>query len=249
MTEAELIGFVEGNLLFMGLHELGHAIISEFEIPVIGREEDGVDRLAIWALSPEKTDAEQEPEYLIHSVFGWMTMSRDSALNKIQWWAAHGTHEQRGYQVGCLLYGSNPPMYKALADKIALPRERRESCAREAAQNARSWTDLMRPHIRTGGETGLATPESIVIDYAKSREYADERRFLMDIQMLESLRTLVRLYKFRSGVTLRTMECGEANAFWDAGQRTLTICYELATQYGDMAEPRLDEIRAKSAGR
>src|SRR4051794_18952585 len=41
-----LIEFIIGNTLFTLTHELGHAVISEFQLPVIGREEDAADAFA-----------------------------------------------------------------------------------------------------------------------------------------------------------------------------------------------------------
>ena len=43
----ERVAFVVGNLLFVLGHELGHAVISEFDLPVLGREEDTADVYAI----------------------------------------------------------------------------------------------------------------------------------------------------------------------------------------------------------
>ncbi len=42
-----LIEFVVGNVLFVATHEMGHAVISEMELPVLGRQEDAADDLAI----------------------------------------------------------------------------------------------------------------------------------------------------------------------------------------------------------
>jgi len=43
----ERVAFVVGNLLFVLGHELGHAVIAEFDLPVLGREEDTADVYAI----------------------------------------------------------------------------------------------------------------------------------------------------------------------------------------------------------
>ena len=37
------VQFVVGNTLFVLLHELGHVIIDEMKLPVLGREEDAAD--------------------------------------------------------------------------------------------------------------------------------------------------------------------------------------------------------------
>jgi hypothetical protein len=41
------VEFVFGNVLFVAAHELGHALVSEMKLPILGREEDAADVLAI----------------------------------------------------------------------------------------------------------------------------------------------------------------------------------------------------------
>jgi hypothetical protein len=42
----ELVEFVVGNMLFVMLHEIGHAAITEMGLPVLGRPEDAADSFA-----------------------------------------------------------------------------------------------------------------------------------------------------------------------------------------------------------
>jgi putative metallopeptidase DUF4344 len=49
LTEQQRIArveFVAGNTLVLLLHELGHVLISEMRLPVLGREEDAADTYA-----------------------------------------------------------------------------------------------------------------------------------------------------------------------------------------------------------
>src|SRR5690606_37873185 len=45
----QLVEFVAGNVAFVLTHELGHAVVSELGIPVLGRLEDAADSYAIIA--------------------------------------------------------------------------------------------------------------------------------------------------------------------------------------------------------
>ena len=51
-----LVEFVMGNMLFVLLHELGHATVQELRIPVLGREEDAADDFAILRLLKARSD-------------------------------------------------------------------------------------------------------------------------------------------------------------------------------------------------
>jgi hypothetical protein len=54
--QERVVEFVVGNALFTLGHELGHAVVSEFNLPVLGREEDAVDAFATFALLHVGTD-------------------------------------------------------------------------------------------------------------------------------------------------------------------------------------------------
>src|SRR5260370_10612390 len=42
--------FVIGNILFVGFHEMGHALADQFHLPTLGRAEDAADSFATIAL-------------------------------------------------------------------------------------------------------------------------------------------------------------------------------------------------------
>ena len=42
----KVVEFMVGNALFFLFHETGHMLVSEFELPVLGKEEDAVDTLS-----------------------------------------------------------------------------------------------------------------------------------------------------------------------------------------------------------
>ena len=46
-AKRQLVEFVTGNTLFVVAHELGHGLINEMHMPVLGREEDAADSFAI----------------------------------------------------------------------------------------------------------------------------------------------------------------------------------------------------------
>jgi hypothetical protein len=45
----DMVEFVTGNMLFVALHELGHALVGQLRLPVLGREEDAADYFATLA--------------------------------------------------------------------------------------------------------------------------------------------------------------------------------------------------------
>ena len=66
--EADL--FVLGNTVFILYHELGHALIDQLGLPVLGREEDAADNLASIMMIPEQADPMMD-ELIIAAADGW----------------------------------------------------------------------------------------------------------------------------------------------------------------------------------
>ena len=57
--EEDRLKFVFANTVFVLFHELGHGLIHEFDLPVLGEEEDAADTIAsIILLSAERMDPE-----------------------------------------------------------------------------------------------------------------------------------------------------------------------------------------------
>ena len=49
--------FIVGNMLFVLLHEIGHVLITELGLPVLGREEDAADAYATVTILAMKTSS------------------------------------------------------------------------------------------------------------------------------------------------------------------------------------------------
>lgn len=224
--------FVEGNLFFLAYHELGHALVSEFDLPIAGREEDAVDRIAIWMMTPE--NEEELPEYLLSAMDGWMALATQTPLDEIAWWDEHGTDQQRGYQIACLLYGSNPTRFKDVAKAAELPEERMDSCEFEAEENFRVWDRLLAEHFKS--TNGTQNPAAATIEYSPTENHALEQAYLKRLGLLEHINDLMSDdFRFKPGIRLVAEDCGEPNAFWHADERKLTICYELVGDYQALA--------------
>jgi Putative metallopeptidase len=225
--------FVDGNLHFIAYHELAHAMISEFDLPVLGREEDGADRLAVLLMTPQEQD--QEPQYLVAAMQGWFQTASEVPLNDISWWEQHGTDQQRGFQIACLLYGADTTKYKTVAVAVDLPESRLETCEAEASQNEKSWDSLLEKFILPEGQPAPTT--NITIKYDPTTTYASELTYLKDAGLLEHISELMQTnYTFKPGIKITATECDNPNAYWNAENREMIMCYELVDLYRKLAE-------------
>jgi len=227
--------FIEGSLYFVVYHELGHAMVSEFQLPVVGREEDAVDGLATKLLTPD--DDEPTPDYLMGAIKSWFLFGSLTKVNDIAWWDEHGTENQRAYRIACLLYGSNPAKFKDVADTVKLPEDRRGGCERDSKQNEESWDTLMDDDTY-GAEDKVpadaATPEIV---YQPTEKFQEQQDYLKKLGLFDDIAKFMHdNYKFKPGIKLIANECGQVNAFWNPGDRTLTVCYEIVQAYQNLAK-------------
>lgn len=232
--QEERYAFVFGNSFFILLHEFGHALINEFSIPVLGREEDAVDNLATVLLVPDEPDPEID-QILIDAIDGWF-MSDDYYADQgeeLAVWGEHALDAQRAYQITCLVYGSDPEGFSDLADSTDLPDYRRDSCIDTWDQTERSWMRVLEPHIRG---TGDPKPKvNVFYGPAQSDSEEEMRQILQETKMLETFASdLMAEFKLPRTLTVAAEACGEENAYWIPSEGRIVLCYELMTFYDDM---------------
>jgi hypothetical protein len=124
----ELVGFVGGNMLFVLTHELGHAVIGEMDLYVLGREEDAADTFAVTRMLDVGTDV--SAHVLVQAATGWfMSEKRNQARGiELTFYEAHGLDRQRAYQIVCMMVGSDPQKFAEAAEKAKLPKRRQRTC-------------------------------------------------------------------------------------------------------------------------
>jgi hypothetical protein len=143
-----VVEFVVGNALFTLGHELGHAVITEFNLPVLGREEDAADSFAALALLHVGTDFTHS--VLVDAAQGLMLLAARNARFGLRpaFYGEHGLDQQRAYTIVCLMVGSDPATFGDLAQRANLPTERQETCQIDFDQAKTSWLRLLGPHFR-----------------------------------------------------------------------------------------------------
>jgi hypothetical protein len=219
------VEFAFGNALFFLFHEAGHMLVSEFNLPVLGREEDAVDTLSTLLLL--EADDEVFDTALTDSVDGWTFSAEasEAAEEEQALWDVHALDRQRAFSMVCMMVGKDAEKFKESADNLEFPAERRKQCVGEYLKAHDSWFGVLKPHQRTDGQNNKFT-----ITYKKPNnkgleDYADLTKTAKVLDILAEL--LSGLYKLDDGIKLTAAECGEPNAYWSPSEREVTYCYEL----------------------
>jgi putative metallopeptidase DUF4344 len=123
---------------FILAHEFAHALIANFELPVLGKEEDAADSIATALLL-------QVPEgdaYAADAASFWADFSdRRNRPPWVDYADVHALDLQRAFAILCWVAGSSKGSYEEVAELEALPESRLESCPEEYEQLASQGVD------------------------------------------------------------------------------------------------------------
>ncbi len=127
-------------------HELAHAFIDLYNLPVLGREEDAADALATLLVIRLVENG------------GHMALTAADLLARIaanlphaaktSFWSEHTLDQQRFAQVVCWVYGSDTATFAPLIASGALPQRQAWRCPDVFAVMAQGWLRLLDRHIK-----------------------------------------------------------------------------------------------------
>jgi hypothetical protein len=138
---------VTGAAVSVFLHELGHAVIDAWDLPITGREEDAADQFATLLMINGLDDGE------LMALNGARAFELFANLEKGQpklYWDEHSTDKQRFYDEICLIYGHNPEKYNYLQTDGTLPAGRADVCEEDYVRLRKSWQKLLSPYVQKG---------------------------------------------------------------------------------------------------
>jgi DNA-binding XRE family transcriptional regulator len=227
--QMDMIEFVAGNMLFVGFHELGHGVIHELGLPVLGREEDAADSFATIAMINMNTDFSNR--VLVQAARGWFLMDRRDRKEgeKLAFYDEHGLDKQRAYQIVCLMVGWDEDRFKELADWVKMPQARQDSCGGDYSNAQYSWNAELKPFRRAPDQ-----PKSKVdIEYGPGTGKMDVyARTFRAIGFLETIANYAAdLVVWPRPISILMQTCGESNAEWTPGGHKELLCYEMAEEF------------------
>lgn len=220
------------NIILIMHHEIGHALIDQFALPVIGQEEDAVDAFA--TLMVLETYEDPAP-ILLDSAAMWFAFDRIFKADggEHAYYGEHDLDIQRAYRILCIAHGYDPDSYAEEARKRAIPEERLETCEYDAELALDSWDVLLEDALRDSDK-----PQGMVsVEFVPSREYDDLRLELEDSGVLADIAEWIDIqYSWPNPLTLEAAECGEVNAFYHPEEVKITMCYEMVDELLVVAE-------------
>lgn len=128
---------------FVFLHELGHALIDQYDLPVAGNEEDAADRCSAYVNLKELGEDGVRAVYAAADAFAIESKQGDNSKRNLA--DEHLLREQRFYNSLCMIYGSDPEKHSRIVEGGYLPKERAKRCQGEFRRAVASWVSLLEP--------------------------------------------------------------------------------------------------------
>lgn len=128
---------------FVFLHEIAHALIDQYKLPVAGNEEDAADRASAYINLKELGDEGVRAVYAAADAFAIESKQSDNSKRNLA--DEHLLREQRFYNSLCMIYGSDPAKHLKIVNDGYLPKERAVRCQGEYQRAVDSWISLLGP--------------------------------------------------------------------------------------------------------
>ena len=232
--KAEAMDFAMHDAIFTLYHESGHLLVHELGLPVLGKEEDAADSLAVVQIFKNTKDEDELFNTMNDVADGWYYSSLNMTDEDIDTYDDHSLDIQRANTMVCMMVGANPDEFGETADAYEMDADQQDACAETYQQAVDSWDKELLPHL------AKAPGAEIPVTYEKAgkfQQYADE---LQSRKVLENLADELRTnYALPGPVTIAAKQCDDANAFYDPETHSITYCYELAA---DMYQKGVDNL-------
>jgi hypothetical protein len=252
------VRFVTANAEFTLLHEMGHLLISELQLPVLGREEDAADQLGfmgLFLLHGRHRDADFYAKLLDVADYWrleWQRQRPDAP--EIHEWDSHALDAQRFFNLACLAYGSDPLQLEWVIQMTGLPDERAFYCPEEY-QQAEYAVNWIRQHF-------ARSPDQPILHRLRVEYQPPPQHLPGASELLEKVRASGELeaiaartsstFALPRDLKLIVAACGEADAWYNRISGELTLCYErilyfreLARELPRLRQPFLQDSRSK----
>jgi len=246
LDEQERLFFVIANLENTLAHEMGHVILDEFDIPVLGNIESAADQLGIFLFSSLMGGNDNFAEAKLDILqaiademrLEWGAMQDQDREN---YWSVHPFEPQRFYSMACMIYGSEPHALEHIREYASIPYSRAFYCRDEyeTAAQAVSWVVS-----RAGRQTAYKDdPAQRRIKVTYEDAYSERTRkilhWLKQTEVIESVMLRAEeLFAFQRDIQISVASCQHPEAMWMSGKGEIVLCYQLMERYYYLADHR-----------
>jgi len=217
----EVSAFARDVTLHVVLHELGHALIREFDLPVLGNEETMADAFATHYLTTHLPD--RAVDVLRTRTTSLMIEAREVRREE---WAVRGEHDndaRRAFQIAALAVAADPAKYDSVAKVVGMSEQDIQKAKDYGAEIHRSWRRILAPLWMPDG---LRSNEARVVCDQENESFAQ----VGSVGLVAELESIITRFDWHSQVTIR-FAAGDGGAGWSRAKRTVTVHSEYLRRF------------------
>lgn len=215
--------FAQNVLTHVVLHELGHALVREFDLPILGNEETLADAFAThYTVSHLPESAFAILESRIESL-----MIEAHELPRAEWTVKgeHNSDARRAYQIAAIAIAYDANKYSSLSRLVKMTDAEKRKAVDYGSEVHRSWRRILQPLRMPANQK--SNEARLVVSHDSSFSSA-----LKENSRTHQLESILRDFDWHSQVTLRFSE-GEGGAGWSRSKRTIKIHDEYIQRFID----------------
>ncbi len=209
--------FARDVTLHVVLHEMGHALIREFDIPVLANEETMADAFATFYLTTHMPD--RALDAITARVTSLMIEAGEAAENErangVDWTSEHDHDARRAYQIAALAVAADRERYAGVAAIVGMSEGDIRNAVDYGGELRRSWRRVLAPLWMPVGEESR---EAAVV-YDKTDPFLVS---LCEGGLASDVEAALRRFDWHSQVTIRFID-GSGRAGWSRSDRAVTV--------------------------
>jgi hypothetical protein len=136
------------STVFIFYYEVGHMLIHELDLPIVGKEEDVADQFSAYFLLSSDPSEDKSLSGAIMLSAAKVFARQSTPPKKGDFIDEHALNQQRYYNIVCMVYGASPEKYSGLVTKLNYPESRLNGCRQESAFMFRNWGRLLKPYLK-----------------------------------------------------------------------------------------------------
>ena len=213
--------FAADVTLHVVLHELGHAVIREFDLMVLGNEETMADAFATHLLT------EHFPEHAVRAISARVRslMIEANEVPRDQW-TVRGEHDndaRRAYQIAALAIAADKEKYAGVAGIVGMSERDIEKACDYGSDIHRAWRRTLSPLMMPAGK--VSKEARFRADKA-TRAFVDAGK----PSLASTIKSALQRIDWHSQVTVDFVG-GSGGAAWNRSKRTVTVNSEYLQRF------------------
>ena len=234
-----------GTTFGVFFHEFGHALIGETGLPATGPEEDTADEFSAFIMGAMVTDGTTDPiekqsaiQIAQHAALFWYYSGLENAQQGggFDWQDEHSPNLKRFRNMFCVLYGSEPGSYSAIADMTGIEEATRQRCIQDFQQRYNAWNTILATVSRNLGPDipGVYPADApggkinLVFQPSQSPTGQAIKQLIGDSGVMAGiLQELEKTFVFPRDLKVEFRDCQDVNAWYSKDDASVTMCYNL----------------------